>query len=871
MSDARRLRLEVVLQAVDRATRPFRSLLKTNNELARSMKATRDQLKALERAQGLTNQFGKLRSNIGETATALKAARERMVRLREAVKAAESPTAKLVQQFRQASAESVRLASKYQAQRTQLEEVRQKLREAGRGSMTMAQYQDHLRKSTEAATRALEQQDARLKAHNSRAKAQAAVQHTADRIRARAGNLAAAGAGASVAGMAAGSPLLKGIGQAKDYEQQVSQFRALGIGEKKLQEAAAFANSINVQGLSQLDKLKLLKETYTITRDMHHAEEIAPVLAKMKVGIESVMARRGHGEGHGEIAEQMLMDLVKTTELRGSLKSPEAFKQAVDNATKAYVASGGTVKPEDFLNAIKTGGIAAKQLGDDSFYFGLLHTMQEMGGFRTGTGLMSAYTNWVQGRSTQQTAEELVNAGMVDPASVKYGKTGHVTKMLPETLEQVELYKTDPFEYMTKVLLPKINPDGKLSDQQVVSKIGQMFSARKGGDLLASLFLERANIQKHRESAPKAYGVDPLYAEGMRMTQGKEMETLAKVRDLEKEIGEKVLPLYASALEWVARAADRVTKFMQKNPGLAKAMAISVGVLAASLLVLGPIMLAIASVLGPYAMLHILLGKIGVSGGVLSAVLRGLGGAFMWVARAVLFIGRALLLTPIGLAVTAIAVAAYLIYKHWDWIKGKWREIWQGMETDTSGTIARISAIVLSWAPLRLFYAVLAPVLRWFGVDMPDKFSEFGANIIKSLIDGLFSKFPALKDALGKVAAWFKNLFGDTAPALPTPPETPALEAAKTGVGKLAGIGAGIAIGSAPALAAPISFDMRPALTTIAAAGAAAHAAPMQPIINVYPPAGADPQAIARMVRDELRQIENQRAARARSRLSDRD
>ncbi|WP_164127928.1 hypothetical protein, partial [Stenotrophomonas maltophilia] len=72
----------------------------------------------------------------------------------------------------------------------------------------------------------------------------------------------------------------------------------------------------------------------------------------------------------------------------------------------------------------------------------------------------------------------------------------------------------------------------------------------------------------------------------------------AKVHDLQKEIGEKVLPLYASALEWVAKAADGVVKFMQENPGLAKAMAIGVGTLAAALLILGPIMLSIASVLG---------------------------------------------------------------------------------------------------------------------------------------------------------------------------------------------------------------------------------------------------------------------------------
>ena len=37
----------------------------------------------------------------------------------------------------------------------------------------------------------------------------------------------------------------------------------------------------------------------------------------------------------------------------------------------------------------------------------------------------------------------------------------------------------------------------------------------------------------------------------------------------------------------------------------------------------------------------------------------------MLAGKAVLFLGRALLMNPIGLLVTGVAVAGYLIYKHW--------------------------------------------------------------------------------------------------------------------------------------------------------------------------------------------------------------
>ncbi|OAI59002.1 hypothetical protein RSP795_21835, partial [Ralstonia solanacearum] len=54
-----------------------------------------------------------------------------------------------------------------------------------------------------------------------------------------------------------------------------------------------------------------------------------------------------------------------------------------------------------------------------------------------------------------------------------------------------------------------------------------------------------------------------------------------------------------------------------------------------------------------------------------------------------------------------------------------------------------------------------------------------------------------------------------------------------------------------------------------ASAAAPAPAAPITIVIN--PPAGSDERLIARLVEDRLRQLENQRAARGRSRFTDTD
>ncbi|HBP4787016.1 TPA: phage tail tape measure protein, partial [Escherichia coli] len=69
------------------------------------------------------------------------------------------------------------------------------------------------------------------------------------------------------------------------------------------------------------------------------------------------------------------------------------------------------------------------------------------------------------------------------------------------------------------------------------------------------------------------------------------------------------------------------------------------------------------------------------SGGLkLSKVLAGsLVRGIMSAGRAVLWIGRALMMNPIGLAITAVAAAAYLIYRNWgavsSWFKQRWADI----------------------------------------------------------------------------------------------------------------------------------------------------------------------------------------------------
>ncbi|EBL9830584.1 phage tail tape measure protein [Salmonella enterica] len=158
-------------------------------------------------------------------------------------------------------------------------------------------------------------------------------------------------------------------------------------------------------------------------------------------------------------------------------------------------------------------------------------------------------------------------------------------------------------------------------------------------------------------------------------------------------------------------------------------------------------------------------------------LLRGL----MATGRAVLFIGRALLMNPIGLLITGIAVAAYLIYRYWGPIKGFFTRLWTGIEnigtqiwssitgfftdrwqeiqTAFDGGLLGIGELILNWSPLGLFTQVFSEVMSWFGVDLPKDFTDFGKNIIDGLTKGIKDKWNSVKDTFKDLTDGIKGFF----------------------------------------------------------------------------------------------------------------
>lgn len=136
-------------------------------------------------------------------------------------------------------------------------------------------------------------------------------------------------------------------------------------------------------------------------------------------------------------------------------------------------------------------------------------------------------------------------------------------------------------------------------------------------------------------------------------------------------------------------------------------------------------------------------------------------------------------MNPVGLTITAIAGAAYLLYRYWEPISGFFAGVWERIKTAFDGGIAGVTRLILDWSPLGLFYRAFASVLDWFGIELPASFSEFGGNILDSLINGILNALPFLNGAIEKIKAlipdWAKSALGISA-------EMPSVAAAVPGI-----------------------------------------------------------------------------------------
>lgn len=150
-----------------------------------------------------------------------------------------------------------------------------------------------------------------------------------------------------------------------------------------------------------------------------------------------------------------------------------------------------------------------------------------------------------------------------------------------------------------------------------------------------------------------------------------------------------------------------------------------------------------------------------------------LGGAlvkgFTLAGRAAAVLGRALLLNPVGLLVTGIAVAAYLIYKNWDRVRTAFSAGWNWLKSmgprllrqglDIAANILPGAAVIKyayeNWETIK---AAFNKGIEWLK-GQPAQFMDMGRNIAEGLVNGIRNGISAAGDAIAGMAESVKTKF----------------------------------------------------------------------------------------------------------------
>ena len=760
----KKLRLEVLFGGRDKLSPALKIIAGSSNAASVALKKTNDQLKDLESQQKKLATFKKLKDDVKQASQELERHKKTVQSLKQQL--ATNPNSKLSSELKKTEAEVKRLNKVVTEGRPKLIQLRQELNNAGLKSTNLGQHQEELKNKIKSTNTEIDRQRNHLKSLNG-------LQTNSHKWIGHTKTAAMYGAGAAATGVGALYAMRKPIDETKRMDITENRIGALGLGKDATQEATKYARAMETFGTSTLDNMGLMLDGVTAFADVHHAKMVAPTLAKMKFGNEAMF-----GAEQGAENERLFMDMLKVIELRNGLKSEAAFNKQANIIQQVVTATGGRVQAPEWLNAIKTGGIAVKGLTDEAFYYKMEPIVQELGGHRYGTAAMSAYQNIYQGRTTKRAANNMERLGLIaDPSKLKHDKAGQISFLDVGAIKGADLFKKDQFAWMEKVLLPELAKKGITERGQIHDAIGSIFTNRTASSLFSTMYDQREQIHKNAKLNAGAENIDQLSDRAKNTTTGKEIEAKAKLHDAYLKFGTTILPVYTNAIEIATYALKGFTGWMEKNPTLAKALGIGLLVIATSLIAIGGALLVFSPLIIGMLSLRLIMASTATGGTALATVFSKvptvfgfLKTAIFGVGRMFLWLSRALLMNPIGLIITAIAVGAYLIYKNWGsigpWFLEKWNAIktgaanaWQEIKTGFSSGILGISSTILNWSPLGLSYRAFAAVLSWFVIELPQKFTGFGGMLIDGLINGIKAGFNKLKSVWSEVTNYIPNVF----------------------------------------------------------------------------------------------------------------
>jgi TP901 family phage tail tape measure protein len=208
-------------------------------------------------------------------------------------------------------------------------------------------------------------------------------------------------------------------------------------------------------------------------------------------------------------------------------------------------------------------------------------------------------------------------------------------------------------------------------------------------------------------------------------TQGQINQLMTTLKVGMLEFGEVFLPILNKALNAIKPVVKAIVEWVKENPKLMEVIGVITGIVSAILILVGVVALLKAAFIA------------------LQAVL---------------------LANPIIAIITAIAVAAYLIYDNWgaisEWFAGLWNSV--------------KAAFMQAWEWIKNFfmkYTIYGLIIQHWGeiTAVASQFYEFGKNIVMAIFDGIkdFAMKPieAITELGNTIAGKFKSILGIKSPS----------------------------------------------------------------------------------------------------------
>ena len=662
------LRLQVILQALDQATAPFRKIMAGSKGVAAALQQQQATLRRLNAAQRDVSAFRAQQQATRGTAAAHLQAQERVKALAAQIAATAQPTRKLNNEFKQAKHAAGQLKAQHQQQAGELQRLRARLEGAGVSTRQLSAHERRLRTDIAATTAKMDAQRKRLATLD-------AAMARSKRIHAAGMNAAAHGAGMAFAGLGALRVEMFPIKQAMTFESAMADVKKV----VDFDTPAQFAQ---------------------MSRDV---EDLSLSLPMVPADIAKIVA----AAGQASIPRKELLAFAQDAAKMGvafDTTAEDAGQTMATWRTAFRMGQAEVVVLADKINYLGNTGPASVQ--KISEVVNRIGALGEVAGL--GSGPIAALGATVAGMGIESEVSATGIKNMLLTLSAGEAATkSQITAFDKLGLQAGTMAKAMQDDAGGAILsvLEKLQQLPKHEQSATMTKLFGRESIGAIAPLLTNLELLKTNFDKVTDAQKYSGSMNAEYA--ARVATSENALQLLKNSGLvvAQSIGQTLLPDFKALVERTAQVVGKITEWIRNNPALVATIAKITVAGTALVTVLGGLL--VAGGIGAMALTQIHKAVMLLSGGNgFKALVRqalSLGGrAFPMLLNA----GR-LLLTLMGgisapvLAIgAAIAVVAVLIWKYWEPIKAFMVGMWEGIISVLSPIFDQLTTALEPLAPV---------------------------------------------------------------------------------------------------------------------------------------------------------------------------